>query len=286
MSGALRLKQAALALASRAIQVGVGLLPDRARAIVLDRAPMVRPLDYQRCRVLLHVHSELEYRVRLRSVSKEPQTVRWIESFKDGDVLYDIGANVGAYSLIAATLFKGGVRVCAFEPSALNFGQLVRNVALNGCGEWVLPLPIALGPATAVETFNYKDVSTGGALNSVGEPIDEEGRRFVPALRQRLLVHTLDEVVRLYDLPPPTHIKIDVDGGELGILSGAAGVLASPALRTLLVEARLDHAERFSALLRGAGLYLVVSHPVAPGYANLLFSKEPRAQAAVEAARA
>jgi FkbM family methyltransferase len=285
MSGTIRFKQAALSLASRAIQVGVGLLPDRARAIVLDRAPMVRPLDYERCRVLLHVHSELEYRVRLRSVSKEPQTVRWIESFRDGDVFYDIGANVGAYSLIAAKLFKGGVRVCAFEPSALNFGQLVRNVALNGCGESILPLPIALGPVTAVETFNYKDVSTGGALNSVGEPIDEEGRRFVPALRQRLLVHTLDDVMRLYDLPLPSHIKIDVDGGELGILSGAAGVLASAALRTLLIEARLDQAERFTALLHGAGLRLAMKHPVAPGYANLLFSREPGAEVA-EAASA
>src|SRR5207248_1639628 len=75
-----------------------------------------------------------------------PFTVEWIESsIRPGDVFYDIGANVGAYSLIAAKATANGARVFAFEPSARSFHDLSSNVLLNGCAESVVALPLALG---------------------------------------------------------------------------------------------------------------------------------------------
>src|SRR6516225_6093965 len=58
-------------------------------------------------------------------LSKEPDTIRWIDSFEPNDVFWDIGANVGVFSLYAA---RRKVRVLAFEPSAGNYMILCRNV--------------------------------------------------------------------------------------------------------------------------------------------------------------
>ena len=270
-----RLKTIGLAAVSGAVERGLRLMPGRVRAIVADRAPMIRAIDYRPRRVLLHVDSELEYRVRLRSASKEPETVQWIEQhFRDGDVFYDIGANVGAYSLIAASCFPA-LRAYAFEPSALNIGQLVRNIALNGVGDRVTPLAIALGDCTRMETFNYQNLDRGGALHTIGEPVTEHGRRFVPALKQRVRIESLDEVVRLYELAPPSHIKVDVDGAEQRILAGAAATLAGPSLRSVLLETSTaaDVREALIATMRPAGLELTGTHAQPGGYANFLFTR-------------
>src|SRR5688572_2023380 len=60
--------------------------------------------------------------------TKEPDTIAWINRMKPGDVLFDVGANMGQYSLLAA---QRGVRVHAFEPEAQNFALLVRNIIVN-----------------------------------------------------------------------------------------------------------------------------------------------------------
>jgi FkbM family methyltransferase len=268
------LKQAGLNVIGGALGVGLRLLPGRVRVMLVDRASFVRPLDYAKREILLHVDSELEYKVRLRSVSKEPKTVRWIEeSFRDGDVFYDIGANVGAYTLIAAKYFEGRVKVCAFEPSALNFSQLVRNLALNNCGDTVTPLPIALANTTGPEVFNYQNVVPGGALHALGSTIDERGEAFTPALRQRLLAYSLDDLTLHYSLAAPSHMKIDVDGSELRILAGATRTLAAPSLRSVLIEASVDEStnQRISDALTASGFRLADRQIMPGGFANLLF---------------
>jgi len=269
----LALKLRIVRIVTSGVKAALEMLPAPVRAIVADQAPMVRPMDYRRARILLHVDSSVEYSVRLRSAKKEPETVRWIEGFSDGDVLYDIGANVGAYSLIAAKLFQGRVRVCAFEPSPLNFGQLLKNLAVNECGDTVMPLPVALGDVTRMQVFNYRNTTRGGALHSIGEPVDEEGRPFVPAMRQPLLVYSLDDAVKRYGLDPPAHLKIDVDGGESAILAGASATLASPSLRSVLMEANTAGgvADRITERMAQSGFRLDTSYPQVRGYVNLMF---------------
>jgi FkbM family methyltransferase len=280
MSGMTRavrvVKRGGLALIGGGLDAGLWLMPRRVRAMLVDRAAFVQPLDYPKRRILLHVDSELEYRVRVRSVAKEPNTVRWIEeSFRDGDVFYDIGANVGAYTLIAAQLFEGRVKVCAFEPSALNYSQLVRNLALNRCGDTVMPLPVALADRTGPEVFNYQNVVAGGALHALGSTATEEGATFVPALSQHLQAYSLDDVTRHLGLPAPSHLKIDVDGGELRILAGARQTLARPSLRTVLIEASTNESinVRIGAALEEGGLRLQARQPMPGGFSNLLFSR-------------
>jgi FkbM family methyltransferase len=234
----LTIKLAIRAALAAVIRAAMAILPARVRAMLADAAPFPAVLDYGKRRIALHVSSEFEYTVRRLSCAKEPDTVRWIEdALRPGDVFYDIGANVGAYSLVAAARHDGRVSVVAFEPSALNFAQLARNIGLNGAGASVTPLAIALGDGTAIVTFNYRTTQPGGALHAMGDPVDEAGQTFVPALSHGVLSFRLDDVIRQFDLRPPTHIKMDVDGGELKILAGARDTLSSSTLRSILVEA-------------------------------------------------
>lgn len=276
-----RVKTLARRAAAKGVASGVALLPGPLRAMMAEHAPMVRRLDYGGARVLLHVDSEMEYFVRLRSASKEPETVTWIETLRPGDVLYDIGANVGAYSLIAAKRFNGTVHAYAFEPSPLNFGQLLRNLATNDCGDAVTPIPVALASTTRLETMNYSSAQVGAAMHTLGAAVDEHGRAFQPAMRQRLLVYSLDDVVKTYELAPPTHIKIDVDGGEREILQGAPETLRSPSLRSVLVETGVPGAgaEPVRKTLEQFGFALEASFPHGSRAANLIFGRAAGASA-------
>jgi FkbM family methyltransferase len=194
-------------------------------------------MDYERRDIFLNVDSDFEYRVRLHSCKKEPDTVQWIETFfKEGDVFYDIGANVGAYSLVAAKCFEGKVKVYAFEPAFLNFTQLCKNVLLNGSQESVVPLPIALSDKTHIANFNYRNLIPGGAVHVLGEPVDTEGNVFTPVARQPVLSYRVDDLIKHFGVRIPNHIKIDVDGTEFAVLKGMDETLNDPSVRTILLE--------------------------------------------------
>jgi FkbM family methyltransferase len=204
-----------------------------------------RRMDYEPHDIYLHVDSLTEFETRLYSCAKEPDTVEWIETFmKPGDTFYDVGANVGAYSLIAAKAFKGAVKVFAFEPAFLNFTQLCRNVFLNQCQDIIIPLCVALSDKTSLDSFNYHDLIPGGSLHTLGEAIDYKGDRFEPVLKQPIVGFTTDDFISQFGVPVPTHIKIDVDGIEFSVLKGADRTLSNPSLRSIVVELEAGESEK------------------------------------------
>ncbi len=208
----------------------------RARlASLLDRP---QRMVYDRHAVWLTVGSRAE-KMRLRSAQKEPWTVRWIESHvRPGDVFYDIGANVGAYALIAAKVSDQQARIYAFEPGFNTFASLCHNVLINVCQQCVFPLPIALSDRTGLARFKYRTVSAGGASHALGNRAlaPAEGDAPAAVYEQQILAYRLDDVIEQFGLPVPSHIKLDVDGAECEVLRGAPKLLANPRLRTLLLE--------------------------------------------------
>jgi FkbM family methyltransferase len=260
-------------IAEAGVTSALGLMPDRLRLLVVDRAPFTARLDYPEREIYLNVNSEFEHRVRVPSCSREPETVLWIErNFHEGDVFYDIGANVGAYTLVAAARFNGLVRVCAFEPSAINFSQLVRNLTLNGCAGTVTPLPVALADSTRIDVFNYHNLVSGAALHELGAPAADSPSAVAQV---PLLVFTLDDIVERFRLPAPSHIKIDVDGSESAVLAGGGRTLGASSLRTLLIEMGLDPQanQALTDTLVGHGFALAERHPLKGGCANVLFAR-------------
>jgi FkbM family methyltransferase len=181
----------------------------------------------------------MEYHTRLHSCKKEPETIAWIEQeFKMGDVFYDIGANVGTYSLVAAARWEDSIRIVAIEPSAINFARLIRNLVLNGYECRVTALPVALGPRTEISTFHCQNLVAGGSLHALGEARDYRGMAFTPAASYEILSFDLDTLVRQFHLPAPTHLKLDVDGTELQILRGAEEALSG--VHSVLVESNQE----------------------------------------------
>jgi FkbM family methyltransferase len=210
----------------------------------------VAPLDYPQATIKIHATSEEIVHLRLRPVAKEPWTVAWLERvLRPGDVLYDIGANVGTYALIAASIGRGDVRVFAVEPAYANYASLCDNIVLNAATDAVTPLPVVLGERTRLGSLTYRDVSAGAAIHRMD--VEDAG-----AYRQPVLVFALDDLIERFELPPPTLVKLDVDGAEASVLAGAPTTLARPELRSLVIEIESEQTDAVLAETRRAGFTL------------------------------
>jgi len=166
--------------------------------------------------------------------TKEPCTIEWIAGFGASDVLVDVGANVGMYTVWAAK--TRGVRVYAFEPESQNYGLLNRNLMLNGLGESVKAYCLALSDAAGFSELHLATLDAGGSCHQLGEKVDHNHRPSQPRFSQGCLSARLDDLVRDGVVPPPQHVKIDVDGFEPKVIAGAAQVLRAPTTRSLLIE--------------------------------------------------
>lgn len=165
---------------------------------------------------------------------KEPETLEWIDGFRKGEVFFDVGANVGVFSLYAA--LHRDCDVYAFEPEAKNYSCLNKNIFLNRLGRRVKALNVGLHDATAIEFLQLHDLASGAALHSVGEAIDWRGERFEAKFEQAVLAFRLDEMVEQFRMPQPAHMKIDVDGNELKVIRGATRTLSDPRFKSLQIE--------------------------------------------------
>ncbi len=161
----------------------------------------------------------------------EPETLEWIDrDIAAGEVLWDIGAAFGQFALYAG---KRGARVVAFEPKATSYGLLVEHVALNGLGERVTPLCLALSDKTGPTAIHLHGLDPGGALNTLQGSVNQFGET-PSAFLQPVFAARMDDAVSLYALPPPDHVKLDVDGIEPWIVAG--GPQAFARCKTVLIE--------------------------------------------------
>jgi len=166
--------------------------------------------------------------------TKEPDTLAWIATFAPGDVLVDVGANVGMYTVWAAK--TRGAQVIAFEPEAQNYSLLNRNIFLNALGERVKAYCLALSDTAGLSELHLAVVLAGGSCHQLGERVDFKHEPAQPAFSQGCVAARLDDLVAAGAVPQPTHIKIDVDGFEPKVVHGAAGAVRDPRLRSLLIE--------------------------------------------------
>ncbi len=134
-----------------------------------------------------------------------------------GDVVFDIGANVGFFSIIAARLVGETGRVYAFEPVRRNVRHLRRNASLNGLDN-VTVVEKAVAGRSGPGSLVLAEYSGGAALSTATRPPDATSSIDV-------MLVTIDDVVRSGDAPSPSLIKIDVEGAELDVLEGMVETL-------------------------------------------------------------
>lgn len=171
-------------------------------------------------------------------VTKEPTTLMWLESFKKDDFFVDIGANVGTYTVYASVMTY--CHVAAFEPEALNYAELNKNIYLNKLYERVRGYCCAVSNRDAVDTLYLSRFAPAYSHHDFGENRWEGPVKAIagdPARRPRqgCMARSLDSAVAC-GMPVPSHIKIDVDGLEWQVIEGAKKTLENPAVRSVLVE--------------------------------------------------
>ena len=212
-------------------------------------------LTHNQTQLVFSVPNSLN-RFRLDSFStKEPETLEWIDSFPPGSVLWDIGANIGLYSCYAAK--ARSCKVFAFEPSVFNLELLARNIYLNQLVSNVTIVSLPLSNNLGISTLNLTTREWGGALSTFGQDYGWDGNPIKQVFNFRTIGISADNVANLLSIPQPNYIKIDVDGIEHLILSGAKHVLSI--VDGVLVEVNddfLEHADQCNEILLQAGLVL------------------------------
>jgi FkbM family methyltransferase len=125
-----------------------------------------------------------------------------------------------------------------------------------------VPLYIALSDKTTLSTFNYSDLTPGVALHALGIAIDNKGKSFSPVYSQLVLSMSLDDLVEMYDLEKPNHLKIDVDGVEYDILRGANNILSGESVKTIIIEMEplLESSKLINELLVEKGFMVSSKH--------------------------
>ncbi len=167
-------------------------------------------------------------------MTKEPETIAWLDKITKNSVVYDIGANVGMYSIYAAAVRDS--KVLSFEPSFLNLELLFRNVQTNNLQDKITIVPLSLSNNSQVENFYMQEGDNiwGGAHNSSGSNKSQDGSEMTNFKVSSQLALSLDALVDIFNLPSPSHIKIDVDGLESKILLG--GMKTFGKARSVLIE--------------------------------------------------
>jgi FkbM family methyltransferase len=166
--------------------------------------------------------------------SKEPETIEWIAGFQPGEVLVDIGANVGMYTIWAAK--TRGVRVYAFEPESQNYALLYKNIVLNKLSNQVVAYCMALSDEAGYSLLHLNEFQVGRANHSYGEKVDYQLEYRDSEVSQGCIAATLDSLVTSGVVPKPDYLKVDVDGFEHKVLAGCAGIMADSHLRSVLIE--------------------------------------------------
>lgn len=148
-------------------------------------------------------------------LTKEPDTIAWLRNMKPGEMLFDIGANMGQYAMLAA---KSGVTVHAFEPEAQNFALLVRNIATNNLSDLCTAWPVALSDHPSMEILHLAGINAGSSCHAFGNSLDYHGNIKQFPFSQGSISTTLDHFAAKYKYPQ--YIKIDVDGFEHLVVAG------------------------------------------------------------------
>lgn len=228
----------------------------------------VRRLDYDNHDIFISTDTIREYETRAQSVCKEPETVSWIEKYGGSNaVLYDIGANIGAYSLIAAAR---GAKVIAFEPAPQNIYKLNKNIFLNGLNKDIMIMPFVLTKNNCViqsiMTARDRDFGSSHTFSSQEQLSDS-------LLKQTFVAMELDTCIKVFSLSEPTMIKIDVDGAEIEVLKGAKTLLASPKLKSILIEIDDKNTEIAKSILEDAGFKIIEEKRICSYAANCIFER-------------
>lgn len=208
-------------------------------------------------------------------IKYEPQIWNSIAKYvQSGSIVFDVGANIGQYSLIFSEKVGVEGKVIAIEPDSKNFAFLSFNKEINRCNNLIC-LNCGVNSEDTVLEF-YQDSLTGGRRGSfiqsyVGE--NYKGYNIWVNLRK------LDAIIK--DYGQPCFVKIDVEGYEVKALEGLSQTLDHC---TFLIEVRKETKQTVFNYFQTKGYQCfliessanreIAAHEDIPDFANLIFKKD------------
>lgn len=202
--------------------------------IACERLSSTVPIMTDKGPLFFHANSRRSFHRGWNVKTNEPDTLEWIDAFPDSACFWDIGANVGVFSLYAA--LNSTTTVLAFEPSGSTFSVLNENIKLNKMSSRITGYCLAFSENTKLDVLNMESTSPGIAMHGFGTEINQFDKPIDIEFRQGAIGFSIDDFVAIFSPLLPTHIKIDVDGIEADILRGGKRTLSSPAIRSIIVE--------------------------------------------------
>ena len=203
-----------------------------------------------------------EFNRCLKLYSKEPGTIEWIKSeMKPGQVFYDIGANIGVYTIMAARQVSPGGKVYAFEPHGPNFSRLSDNIALNRLQNVIVPCSFALHNTDGYLKFRYCSLNAGTSNSQLVEGPNGEMKLSDDQIIELKNAVRVDALIASNRVAPPQHVKIDIDGDEYLILQGMTSLLrSSDAPLSIQVELNEPHSGAIIAFMQDHHYHLIQKH--------------------------
>ena len=175
-------------------------------------------------------------------ITETAKQLAFAESVKRGKVVFDLGANVGHYTLLACLQVGPEGRVFSFEPLPRNLGFLRKHLKLNNvtnCTVWEAAVGNAEGTANFVSSNPFM-----GHLTT-----DSKGTLTVKVVK-------LDDLVASQQIPPPDLIKCDIEGGEYDALMGASFILEKYGPPVFLATHGIEVHQKCCRLLTNFGYQL------------------------------
>jgi len=207
---------------------------ERNRLLLRDLLTERHTIETDRGPISLVCNNRREVHYAHHFFDREPSALRWIDSFEGPCTFWDVGANTGIYSLYAA--LKGDVSVYACEPSASSHAALYTNIHANSLDDSIVALCLGFFDRTELGKLHMSTVEAGAALHEFGDLTSPSESNDHAMHLEHVLTFSIDDFRRIYQLPPPTYLKVDVDGVEEEILHGATETLNDGHVRSILIE--------------------------------------------------
>lgn len=160
-----------------------------------------------------------------KGILREKDQVAVVQrELKPGDVVLDVGANIGYYALMEADLVGPTGKVYAVEPVPANFAMLTGNIRLNGFEKIIEPFPMAVSNFDGQQEFHLAEHSNLGTFF----PVDfGTGSKLNHMKGESFKVETRDVGSFLTRERPVSFLRMDIEGAEVEVLEGLVRVLDS-----------------------------------------------------------
>lgn len=219
---------------------------------------------------LFRCHTTRDMKRATSLFTKESGTIQWIkENVKNGDVFFDIGANIGIYTVFAGDKVGPDGKVYAFEPHAANTVSLLKNIELNQMKDRVELYSVPLSHTESIESYQYFSTQSAGS-GVLTQPSNKNA--------DTAWFHTvsIDTLIESGHIPYPNHIKIDTDGSEMKILKGMKKLLTSrQSPQTIQIEIEPSQREKIGSAMEKMGYIFKYRHETMTGQKHIDVGNDP-----------